>query len=105
MNNGPNLWWIYDESEARFSSLPTGPLLLPGIILTCLAWLIRGLFGRKIVTLEDLARDPSKSPEWRQKHARYTYLLKRWSKDGGYDNFTWREMYEMDELEDYLFTK
>jgi hypothetical protein len=99
MNQGPNLWWVYDTDEKSFSTLPTGPFLVPALFICGLSVLWRSCFDRRH-TIETIAGELVNSAYWQAKYKRYREIVKR-SVDTD-NNLELHERYELRELEAYL---
>ncbi len=99
MNQGPNLWWVYDTDEKSFSTLPTGPFLVPALFICGLSVLWRSCFDRQH-TIETIAGELANSAYWQAKHKRYMELVKR-SVDTD-NNLELHERYELKKLSTYL---
>lgn len=98
--SGPNLWWVYDDDNGRFSTLPTGPFFVPALIICSIAALF-GAGRTKVSTLAERAGPRSNSPEWPAKEKRYWELFRKHS-DNYPDGLDWPEYQEMTELLRYL---
>ena len=99
MKMTPNLWWTYDSEAHSFSSLPTGPFLLPALILLGLSVLWRGTFDRGH-TIETVAGNLTGTKYWQEKRNRYSELVRKSAElDGQIDYF---EQTELNELSRYL---
>jgi hypothetical protein len=97
--SGPNLWWVYDTDEKSFSTLPTGPFLLPGLFIFGFTVLWRNYFDRQH-TIETIAGRLVNTEDWRAKHKRYRELVKIHVDTNG--DFTLAQKYEYDKLNAYL---
>jgi hypothetical protein len=98
--SGPNLWWVYDDEGGSFSTLPTGPFLVPALIICGIAALF-GAGRTKVATYESKAGDLVNTPEWQAANKRHWKLFRKWA-DGFPDGISYAERCEMDRLEAYL---
>jgi hypothetical protein len=98
--SGPNLWWVYDTDEKSFSTLPTGPFLVPALFICGLSVVWRSFFDRQY-TIETIAGGLTDTDYWQAKHARYREIVKR-SVDTN-NNLELHERHELKELESYLY--
>lgn len=98
MSNQPvNLWWVYDPEDRSFSTLPTGPFLVPAIIIAAIVSLFTGKRRRR--TLADNAGSLAHSPEWQEKYKRYNELVqKKLNSD-----LELHEIAEFDRIQAYVF--
>lgn len=99
MSKGPNLWWVYDSNDRSFSALPTGPLLVPALIIAGLAAIWGSCFGREHTT-ESIAGDLVKTEYWQAKRKRQLELIQR-SVDTN-NNLELHERYELQQIQKYL---
>lgn len=96
----PNLWWAYDEDDASFSTLPTGPFLVPALFIAGIAVLWQTCFYRH-KTLETVAGHVSKTDEWQRKRKRYDELTDKLAATN--NNLELSEHYELRQLQEYLY--
>lgn len=99
MGNGPNLWWVYDSDNGSFSTLPTGPMLLPALLVMGLAALFSSRPRTK--TFKENAGKLARTPEWQAKHARYQELVRMYVSSNG--DLELEELNELRLLEKYLY--
>jgi hypothetical protein len=99
MNQGPNLWWVYDSEQQSFSTLPTGPFLVPALFICGLTVLWRSCFDRRH-TVETIAGKLADTQEWQAKYKRYRELIRISTEKNG--DFTLAERYEYEALNTYL---
>ena len=97
--SGPNLWWVYNSDEGGFSTLPTGPLLVPALLFMAIASLFSN-GGQRVANLEKTAGHLAHTPEWQAKHDRYHELIRK-SLDNG-NSLDYLEWAEFRKLEHYL---
>jgi hypothetical protein len=97
--SSPNLWWAYDGESGSFSTLPTGPFLLPAIAIVLAATIFRSLFSGA-TTAKEVAGHLSKTKEWQSKYQRYQQLVATFVENNG--DISIAETYELDQLEAYL---
>jgi hypothetical protein len=100
MNQGPNLWWVYDTDEKSFSTLPTGPFLVPALFIAGLSVLWRSCFNQRH-TIETMAGKLVDTAYWQAQRKRYSELVQR-SVDTN-NNLELHERHELKKLEDYLY--
>jgi hypothetical protein len=98
--NGPNLWWVYDTDEKSFSTLPTGPFLVPALFICGLSVLWRSCFDRR-QTLEIIVGEIANTEYWQIKRKRQLELNKRVSDTN--NNIELYERCELEEIERYLY--
>ena len=98
--SGPNLWWVYNSDEGGFSTLPTGPMLVPALLFMAIASLFTG-GGERVADLEKLAGSLAKTPEWQARYQRYEELIDKFVRTG--NELSIAEMAEFKRLEDYLY--
>lgn len=99
MSTGPNLWWVYNAEDQSFSTLPTGPFLVPALLIMGVLSLF-GVGRRRVVTVEELAGPLAKDPSWQQKRKRYQELIDK-SVATGHD-LEVHEIFELHRLGKYL---
>jgi hypothetical protein len=99
MSNNPNLWWVYDNDNKSFSTLPTGPFLLPAIAVILIASAFKQLFIGA-ATAESVAGRLSRTKNWQTKYKRYQKLVSNAVKNNG--DISVAERYELDQLKAYL---
>jgi hypothetical protein len=98
---GGNLWWVYNPEDQSFSTLPTGPFLVPALIIATVFSLFRSWRDPKLVNFKQAAGKISESNEWQFKHARYRELSRRFVNDP--DALDYTELSELRRLESYLY--
>jgi hypothetical protein len=91
--SGPNLWWVYDTDENSFSTLPTGPFLVPALFICGLSVVWRSLFDRQH-TIETIAGSLVDNPNWQVKQKRYYELIEILVETNNNLTFIEREEYE-----------
>lgn len=99
MSNGPNLWWVYNAEDQSFSTLPTGPFLVPALLIMGVLSLF-GVGRQRVVTVEELAGPLTKDPAWQRKRKRYQELIDKSVATG--HNLEYFEYKELHELGRYL---
>lgn len=99
MTPGPNLWWVYDSEERSFSTLPTGPFLVPALFICGIIVLWRNLFDRQH-TIETIAGGLAHTDHWKIKQRRYHELIE--ISVATNNDLTFAERHEYNELETYL---
>lgn len=92
----PNLWWVYNAEDNQFSTLPTGPFLVPALLFMGLVVLFKACTGRSR-SLEYVAGSLTTNPIWQDRRNRYFELISR-----SYDGLSLSEVYEKQALRDYL---
>ena len=97
--SGPNLWWVYDTEQKSFSTLPTGPFLVPGLFIAGFAVLWRALFDRQH-TVETIAGRLVNTEHWQVKHKRYRELIRIHVDTNG--DLTLAQRHEYETLKTYL---
>lgn len=96
----PMLWWVLDEQTDSFSTLPTGPFLVPALIIYGLILLARSTCYRQ-VTVKTIAGSLSDTTYWKQKKRRYDELVQKSAATD--NNLSYYEMTELKKLESYLY--
>jgi hypothetical protein len=99
MNQGPNLWWVYDTDEKSFSTLPTGPFLVPALFIAGLSVLWRSCFDRQHTT-ETIAGELVNTAYWQAKRKRQLELVQRLVDTD--NNLELHERHELQQLKKYL---
>lgn len=97
MSKGPTLWWAYDSDSGEFSTLPTGPFLIPALIIAGLTAIFGSLSHR---SPESIHSELAKTPEWKQKQIRYDYLIEQAVANCG--DISPAERYELNQLKSYF---
>jgi hypothetical protein len=97
--SGPNLWWVYDTDEKSFSTLPTGPFLVPALLICGLSVLWRSCFDRQH-TIETIAGSLTDTAYWQAKHKRYMELVYLSAETD--NNLEMHERHELNKLQTYL---
>lgn len=95
----PMLWWVLDEDTNSFSTLPTGPFLVPALIIYGLILLARSTCF-KPATLDAVAGSLISTKYWKEKRKRYDELTTKSAETN--NNLSYFEMIELRKLEDYL---
>lgn len=93
----PNLWWVFDSEDQSFSTLPTGPFLLPFLILFGIIGLYRAA-TLKEHTLISIAGPLAETAHWKDRKKRYDDLLQKMVDNG----LSYSEDHEIRKLERYL---
>lgn len=99
MNQGPNLWWVYDTEQKSFSTLPTGPFLVPALFICGLSFLWRSCFDRRHTT-ETIAGELVNSAYWQAKRNRHLELIQKLTDTD--NNLELHERHELQQLKKYL---
>lgn len=98
-NFQPNLWWVFDSESNTFSTLPTGPFLVPALIFCGLFYFARFLV-QKHHTHETIAEDLAETWQWKEKKRRYDELIIKSVET--FNNLDFYELAELRQLEAYL---
>jgi hypothetical protein len=97
--SGPNLWWIYDTDEKSFSTLPTGPFLVPALFICALSALWRSRSNQQHTT-ESIAGELVNTAHWQAKRKRQLELVQRLVDTN--NNLEIHERHELQQLKKYL---
>jgi hypothetical protein len=73
----PGLWWVYDSEDRAFSTLPTGPFLVPALIIACIAVLFRSR-GAEPYPFAKRAGDLVHTERWQKRCRRFLELEDRY---------------------------
>lgn len=93
----PNLWWVFDSEDRSFSTLPTGPFLLPCLIIFLGAALYRAVAVREH-TFTSIAGNMAETEHWQAKKKRYDELVQKFA----YGELEHAEFFELNKLETFL---
>ncbi|MGA1024105.1 MAG: hypothetical protein ACO3S8_05400 [Aquiluna sp.] len=92
------LWWVYNSETGSFSTLPTGPLLLPALLVMAIGALFG--FNERTKTFKDVAGNIAKTSEWQAKNYRYQQLVSKFVAVNG--DLELSELAELEGLESYM---
>jgi len=97
--SSPNLWWLFDPDSESFSTLPTGPFMVPALILCLFLYLSKAILEREH-TYRSIAGPIAETEEWKRKKERYDELVAAFVASNG--NIELHERTELNRLEKYL---
>lgn len=98
----PMLWWIFDSESKQFTTLPTGPILAPALLLALILYVNKVLLC-KTETCVEAAGELAKTSEWKTKYARYSELTDK--RVATNNNLTLQELTELKSLKAYLYNR
>jgi hypothetical protein len=102
MNNPqPMLWWVFDSDSKTFSTLPTGPFLVPAFLILTTIWLIKTAIVKEITPETIASESLMQTDYWKQKKQRYDDLLKRLAVTN--NDLSLTESAELRSLQKYLY--
>ena len=99
MSSGPNLWWIFDSENDSFTTLPTGPFMVPALFLCAFLYFTKAIVAREH-TIESIAGDLVHNDYWKAQKQRYDYLVIKSTRSS--ESLQMHEYAELKRLEKYL---
>lgn len=101
-NPQPMLWWVFDSESQAFSTLPTGPFLVPAFLILTTIWLVKTAIVKEI-TPETIAGEALMQTDyWKRKKQRYDELLNKLAETN--NNLSLSENAELRKIQKYLYS-
>jgi hypothetical protein len=98
--SSPNLWWVFDSETESFGTLPTGPFMVPALIICGFLYAFKAI-AKQNHTYESIAGPIAQTSRWKEKKKRYDELVATYITSNG-DDLDFYELNELRKLEKYF---